>query len=68
MSPEDRFAIRELHYVACRGRSDGLKRIARGRLERIIDEAGLDERLLFDELGLDLGAWFASRPASKENR
>jgi hypothetical protein len=57
MAPEDRAIIRDLYRTACHGAGAGPRWEARDRLERIRDEAGLDLGLVFDAMGLDVGAY-----------
>jgi hypothetical protein len=65
MSTEDRIIIRDLCNQACHGAGAAPRWEARDRLERIVDEAGLDLGRVFDAMGLDLGPYFASRPISR---
>lgn len=60
MTTEDRAIIRDLYRAACRGTLE-----ARDRLERTIDEAGLDLGRVFEAIGLDIGTYSASRPISR---
>ena len=60
MTPEDRIIIRALCNRACNGDLE-----ARDRLERTLDEAGLDLGRVFEAMGLDVGAYFAFRPISR---
>ena len=65
MTDEDRAIIRDLYRTACHGAGAAPRWQARDRLERTLDEAGLDMARVFERLNLDLGAYFASRPISR---
>lgn len=65
MTDEDRAIIRDLYRTACHGAGAAPRWEARDRLERTLDEAGLDLGRVFNAIGLDIGAYFASRPISR---
>lgn len=65
MTAEDRNLIRDLYQTACYGAGARVRWEARDRLDRTLDEAGLGLGRVFIAIGLDIGAYFASRPISR---
>ena len=65
MTPDTLGSIRTLYNIACHGAGAEARWQARDRLQAIADREGRKLIPMLDDLGLDVDAFFASRPISR---
>jgi hypothetical protein len=62
MTPTERQILRKLYNEACHGAGAQVRRSARASLEAMLAEAGVAMLEAFEDNGLCIAAYFASRP------
>jgi hypothetical protein len=62
MTQVDRLMLREFYTTACHGANDDVRRAARISLEALLHDTGVTMRDAFEENGMCIYSYFASRP------